>query len=156
MTDDLIQTPNTETEQSTEAVTTSEVAKECLTAIETYRRGERRSSDRASTTRKLVVALSAAMPEFSDTEFDDSLGTYLSMLKQHDQFMEHQHNEEDSREPEAEEGATARTKRAASPGSPNEPQKKQKQDDSDFPWVVREQLSEFPADVVVFLHKVLA
>ena len=81
--DETTETPNSQTESS-EGVSESEVAKKCLDVVEAYRRSEHKSSDKAVATRDLVAAVSASTPELSDPEFNDSLGSYLTMLEQHD------------------------------------------------------------------------
>ena len=55
--------------------------------IETYRKSQLKSTDKAFTTQELVTALTAATPELSETKLDDSLKTYLCMLEQHDQAI---------------------------------------------------------------------
>ena len=47
-----VETPNSETEQSTSTVPTSQVAKKCLDVIEAYRKSERKSADKAFSTRE--------------------------------------------------------------------------------------------------------
>jgi hypothetical protein len=144
MTDhDFVETPNSQTEQSSEAISTSQVAKRCLESVEGYRKSERTSSDKASATRELVAALATSAPELSESESNNSLGTYLSMLEQHDRAIADAHARPNSEDSEAEEISPHRTKRAASPGSPDGTGKKQKQDDAGFPWVIREQYSDF-------------
>ena len=81
---DLVETPNSQTEQSSKGTSTSQVAKRCLESVEKYRKSERVSSDKASATRELVAALNTSTPELSESETNDSLSTYLSMLEQHD------------------------------------------------------------------------
>jgi len=142
MTNVTEQTPNTETGQSSEDVPTSEVAKKCLDLVETYRRSERKSSNKAGSTREIITALAATMPELSKIEFNDSLGTYLSMLEQHDQSIADSWDGERERGPETEENVALGSKRAASLGTSNATGKKPKQDDTDFPWTVREQISD--------------
>ena len=138
-----VETPNSQTEPSAEDVSTSQVAQECLKIIEAYRKSGRKPSDRASRTRELISTLTSSTPELSESEFNDSLGAYLSMLEQHDHSIRHAEGSQRPEDPETEEDTPVRSKRAASPGSADGTGKKQKQDDSDFPWVVREQLSEF-------------
>ena len=140
---DLVETPNSQTEQSSEGTSTSQVAKRCLESVEKYRKSERVSIDKASATRELVAALATSTPELSESETNDSLGTYLSMLEQHDRVIAEAHGRPDADGPETEEITSRRSKRAASPGSPDGTGKKQKQDDAGFPWIIREQLSDF-------------
>jgi hypothetical protein len=142
MTDVTEQTPNTETGQSSEDVPTSEVAKKCLDLVEAYRRSERTVSNKAGSTREIITALAATTPELSEIEFNDSLGTYLSMLEQHDRSIADSRDSEREREPETEENFALGSKRAASPGTSNATGKKPKQDDTDFPWAIREQISD--------------
>jgi hypothetical protein len=143
MTDVTEQTPNTETEQSSEDVPASEVAKKCLNVVEAYRRGERKASNKAGSTREVIAALTATTPELSEVEFNDTLGTYLSMLEQHDRSIADSRDDERAREPETEENLVVGSKRAASPGMPNATGKKPKQDDTDFPWAIREHISDY-------------
>ena len=136
------QTPNSQTEQTAEGISSSQVAKECLKCVEDYRRSSRKSSDKACATRDIIDALSSSTPELAEHEFNDSLGTYLSMLEQHDRGIGDTGGDRDDANYEAEESHLVRGKRGASPGAPEGIGKRQKQDDTDFPWVVRERLSD--------------
>ena len=140
--DETTETPNSQTESS-EGVSESEVAKKCLDVVETYRRSEHKSSDKAVATRDLVAALSASTPELSDPEFNDSLGSYLTMLEQHDRAILDARGASGLEEAEAEENVNQGAKRPASPGTQNETNKKSKQDDTEFPWTIRERLTDF-------------
>jgi len=137
-----IETPNSQTEPSTEGESTLQVAQTCLKAVEGYCKSERRSSNKVYATRDLIVSLTTSMPEHSKPEFNDSLGTYLSMLKQHDWSVRDAGGSQAPENPEMEEDTPVRGKRAASLGSPDGIRKKHKQDNLDFPWIIREQLSD--------------
>jgi hypothetical protein len=82
MTDATVTTPISQTEQSgsSETFPPLEVAKRCLDAVEAYRKSERKSIDKGVTSREVIEALSSTTPEFSKSEFNDSLRNYLSML----------------------------------------------------------------------------
>jgi hypothetical protein len=133
-----VQAPNSQTEPSAEDVPASQVAKGCLKVIEDYSRSSRNSSDKASATRDLVEALTSSTPELTESEFNDLLGTYLTMLEQHDHSIRVAEGNQDH---ETEENTFVGGKRGASPGAPDGTGKRQKQDDTDFPWVIRERLS---------------
>ena len=147
MTNDVsIGAPNSQTQSSTGDESTSQVAKECLKIVEDFGRCARRSIDKASATRDLIDALTSSTPELADLEFNDTLGTYLSMLEQHslnvgDTGVDREHPDQ-----EEEEGNLTRGKRGASPRTPDGTGKRQKQDDTEFPWVVRELLSDVELD----------
>jgi hypothetical protein len=64
------------------------------------------------------------------------------MLEQHDRSIAAARERTDGRANETEEDTIHGVKRAVSPGTSNETGKKQKVDDADFPWVIREQLSD--------------
>ncbi|KIM85934.1 hypothetical protein PILCRDRAFT_86663 [Piloderma croceum F 1598] len=104
------QIPNTETEQSTEDVPQSEVAKKCLDFVKVYWRGEQNTSSKAGSTQEIITALTAAMPELSRTKFNDSLGAYLNMLDQHNQSIAGLQESEREQEPETEEDITPGSK----------------------------------------------
>ena len=110
MTDVNEQTPNTETERSTEDVPQSEVAKKCLNSIEAYRRGEQNASSKAGSTQEIIAALTATMPGLSEAEFNDSLGAYINMLKQHNRSIAGLQESEREQEPETEEDIISRSK----------------------------------------------
>jgi len=57
---------------------------ECLKTIGSIQKIGRKPSDRAFGTRELISTLASSTPELSESEFNDSLGAYLSMLEQHD------------------------------------------------------------------------
>ena len=141
-----VQAPNSQTESSAGDVPASQVAKECLKLIEDYRKSSHRSSDKASTTRDLIELIATSTLELSKVEFNDSLGTYLSMLEQHDCGIDDAAGIQRNGDHEEEEGPLDRRKRGASPGAPDGSGKKQKQDDTDFPWVIREKYSDGPLD----------
>src|ERR1700729_3423834 len=135
-----VKTPNSETEQSTSMVPTSQVAKKCLNVIEAYRKSGR---DKAVLTCKILSALADTMPLLSESELNDMFGTYLSILEQHDRSIADAQDRNVSGDIEEEEDPTLGTKQAASLGPTNGTGKKQKQDDTDFPWVIREHLSDY-------------
>jgi hypothetical protein len=64
------------------------------------------------------------------------------MLEQHDNSIADARSEEESRDTEMQENTNIGSKQAASPGSQTGTGKKQKQDDSEFPWIVREELTD--------------
>src|ERR1700683_1910686 len=136
-----IETPNSQTEPSTEDISTSQVAQEFLKVIEEYRKSGRKPSDKASTMHDLIASLTASTPELSEPEFNDSLSAYLSMLEQHDCSIRYAGRDQEPENPETEEVTSCRSKRAGSPGSADGVGKRQKQDDTDFLWVICEQLS---------------
>ena len=70
-----------QTQSSTGDESASQVAKECLKIVEDFGRSVRRSIDKASATRDLIDTLTSSTPELADLEFNDTLGTYLSMLE---------------------------------------------------------------------------
>ena len=79
------------------------------------RKSERTSSNKASATRELIATLATSTSELSDSEINDSLGTYLSMLEQHRVIADSRTRQEPD-DPEAEEISPLGSKRAASPG----------------------------------------
>ena len=84
MTNDAsIGAPNSQTQSSTDDESTSQVARECLKIVEDFGKSARRSIDKASATRDLIDALTSSTPELPELEFNDTLGTYQSMLEQH-------------------------------------------------------------------------
>ena len=141
-----IQAPNSQTESSAGDVPASQVAKECLKLVEDYRKSHRRSSDKAATTRDLIESLTASTLELSEADFNDSLGTYLSMLEQHDRSIDDATRVQREADHEEEETPLDGRKRGISPGAPDGSGKKQKQDDTDFPWVIREQFLDCQLD----------
>ena len=143
MTDAIVQTPITETAQSaSESVPSSEVGKECLDIIETYRRGVRTLSEKTKSIREIVLALTTATPELTSSECDDALETYLRILEQHSTLNDSRDSTPEPTQTQERDQLPQGIKRGKSPGTTDESSKKQKQDDSDFPWTVREQLSE--------------
>ena len=111
-----VQAPNSQTESSTGDVPASQVAKECLKLVEDYRKSSRRSSDKASTTRDLIESIATSTLELSEAEFNDSLGTYLSMLEQHDHGINDTAGIQRNGDHEEEESPLDGRKRGASPG----------------------------------------
>jgi hypothetical protein len=144
MTNESVSTPDAETleEGSTATVPESQMAKACLDTIKAYRKSGRQPGDKATATQALITSLSSAMVKLSESELNDSLGVYLVMLEQHDNSIADARSEEESRDTEMQENTNIGSKRAASPGSQTGTGKKQKQDDSEFPWVVREELTD--------------
>jgi hypothetical protein len=140
--DGAVQTPNSQTEQTAMGISSSQVAKACLKCVEDYRKSSWKSSDKVCATREIIDALSSSTPELAEHKFNDSLGTYLSMLEQHDRSIGDTGGNQDNGDYEAEESHLVRGKQGASPGAPEGTGKKQKQDDTDFPWVTRECLSD--------------
>ena len=105
-----------------------------------------RSIDRASMTRDLMDTLTSSTPELPKLEFNDTLGTYLSMLEQHGLNVGGTGVDQEYPDQEAEEDTLARGKWGASPRMPDGTGKRQKQDDMEFLWVVREHLSDVQLD----------
>ena len=138
--DGAIQTPNFQTEQTTEEISSSQVEKGCLKCIEDYRKSSQKSIDKVCATHDLIDTLSSSMPELAEHKFNDSLGMYISTLEQHDQSIGYVGGDQPNEGYKAEESHLVRGKRGASPGAPEGSKKKQKQDDTDFPWVVGERL----------------
>ena len=95
-----------------------------------------------STTRDLINALASSTPELAELEFNDALGTYQSMLKQHSLSVGGVGRGQGDQDHETEEDPPAGGKRGASPGASDGTGKRQKQDDTEFPWVIREHLSD--------------
>ena len=108
-----------------------------------YRKSGRKSADKAVTTREILSALADTTPPLSESELNGTFSTYLSILEQHDRTIADAQDGNVSGDVEEEEDPTLGTKRAASPGPMNGTGKKQKQDDTDFPWVIREHLSDY-------------
>ena len=143
MTNDAsIGAPNSQTQSSTEDESTSQVARECLKIVEDFGKSARRSIDKASATRDLIDALASSTPELPELEFNDTLGTYQSMLEQHSLSVGDIGRDQGDQNHETEENTPAGGKRGASPGASDGAGKRQKQDDTDFPWVIREHLSD--------------
>ena len=109
-----IETPNSQTEPSTEDISTSQVAQEFLKVIEEYQKSGRKPSDKASTMCDLIASLTASTPELSEPKFNDSLGAYLSMLEQHDCSIRYAGRDQEAKNPETEEVTSHRSKQAAS------------------------------------------
>ena len=122
------------------------MVKECLKIVDDFRKSARRLIDRASVTRDLIDTLTSSTPELTELEFNDTLGTYLSMLEQHSLNIRGTRVDQEYHNQEAEEDTLARRKRGASLGTPDGTRKRQKQDDAEFPWVVREHLSDVKLD----------
>ena len=78
-----VRASNLQTQSSTGDETVSQVVKECLKIIEDFGRSTWRSINRASATHDLIDTLTSSTPELTELEFNDTLGTYLSMLEQH-------------------------------------------------------------------------
>jgi hypothetical protein len=129
---------------SSVSIPPSEMAQECLRIIEEFRRGERTSIDKAGAIRELVLALTTGMDELTSLECDDALGMYLRMLDQQsdDYALFRTQGEANDFETEENTRALPRNKRAASPEMTDESPKRQKQDENDFPWTIREQVSD--------------
>ena len=129
---------------SATSIASPEVGEQCLEIIEAFRRSSRTPTDKAGSIRELVVAITSATPQFTEAECDDAINTYLCMLEQVIIVDRNESGEQESEHHETQENTQSggRPKRARSPGAADEFPKKQKQDDSDFPWAVREQLSE--------------
>ena len=147
MTNDVsVGAPNSQTQSSTSDESASQVAKECLKIVTDFGRSARRSIDKGSATRDLIDTLTSSTPELADLEFNDTLGTYLSMLEQHSHDIGGTGVDREYPDREEEEDNLTRGKRGASPRTPDGTGKRQKQDDTEFPWVVREHLSDAELD----------
>jgi hypothetical protein len=120
----------------------SQVSKKCLDHVEKYRKGARKPVDKAATIQNIVSLLAGTTPELTEDELNDSLGTYLKILEQQDQAIVDAMTSGEPLRPETVDVTPIGSKRAASPGQQTTTGKKQKQDDSNFPWVVRERLSD--------------
>ena len=120
-------------ESSAGDVPASQVAKECLKLVEDYRKGSQRSSDKAAMPRDLIKSLTTSTLELSKVDFNDLLGTYLSMLEQHDCSIDDAAGVQRDGDHEEEESPLNGRKCRISTGVPDGSGKKQKQDDTDFP-----------------------
>ena len=82
------------------------------------------------------------MPELTSSECDDMLKTYLRILEQHCATNDAREYTSEAMETQERHQPGLGIKQGKSPGVPDELLKKQKQDNSDFLWMIREQLSE--------------
>jgi hypothetical protein len=116
----------------------SQVAKKCLDIIEEYRKGDSTPLSKAAAIGRITDILTSISPQLTESETNDSLGSYLRIIDQHDRIQITASENGLGRSETADELSTG----AKRPGSPDgaEPSKRQKNDDKDFPWVVREDL----------------
>ena len=114
------------------------MVKKCLDIVGEYRKGDGTPLSKAATISKIADALTSISPELSEREANDSLGSYLSIIDQHDRTQIAAGENGAGRSQTADESGIG-SKRGGSPGGA-EPSKRQKNDDKDFPWVVREDL----------------
>ena len=87
-------------------------------------------------THDLIDTPTSSMPELTKLKFNDMLGTYQSMLKQHNLSIGDAGRDQEDRDHEMEEDTLAGGKQGASSGVPDVTGKRQKQDDMEFPWIV--------------------
>jgi len=114
------------------------MVKKCLDIIEEYRRGDCTPLSKAATIGKITDILTSVSPQLTESETNDSLGSYLGIIDQHDRIRDAARENGPGRSETADESGIG-TKRPVSPDG-TEPSKRQKNDDKDFPWVVREDL----------------
>ena len=100
------------------------MGKKCLNIIEIYRKGGQKLMDKVLLIAELLSALATTTPELSDSKLDDSLGSYLDMLEQHDRSVAAAFERTDRRVNETEEDTIHGVKQAVSLGTPNETGKK--------------------------------
>ena len=140
--DATVGAPDSQTQSSAGDESASQVARECLKIVEDFRKSARRSIDKASATRDLIDTLASSTPELAELEFNDALGTYQSMLEQHSLSVGGIGRGQGDQDHETEEDPPTGGKRGATPGASDGTGKRQKQDDTEFPWVIREHLSD--------------
>jgi hypothetical protein len=119
---------------------TPQVGKACLDIIEAYRKGSCNPLDKASAIGKIAETLTSTAPKLTETEVNDSLGTYLQIIEQHERSLEAARINGTERSETADISRSG-TKRASSPEDSLGTSKKQKADEGDFPWVARESIS---------------
>jgi hypothetical protein len=120
----------------------SQVGKKCNACIEKYRRSGRKPVERVGAISDIVSYLTASTPELTDDELNDALGSYLKILDQHDRSIEASSGAIPPARSETADDAPTGSKRAATPGENEGFVKKPRSDDTDFPWVVRAQLTQ--------------
>jgi hypothetical protein len=118
------------------------VGKKCHDAIEKYRKSGRTPIEKVEAISNIASYLSATAPHLTEGELNDSLGTYLKIIEQHDRSVKAAADSVGTATRSETAGDTpVRSKQAASPGGNEGPSKKAKSDDTDFPWIVRGDLS---------------
>jgi hypothetical protein len=120
----------------------SQISRKCLEYIETYRKGKKEPGDKAKVIREVTDALSASTPTLTNSEFNDALGTYFSIIDSHQNPPDEPVNSGASDEPSRPEALNVPTsKRALSPDPDSGAGKRQKLDENELPWVIREKVS---------------
>ena len=115
---DTIETPNPT--EGSKAVSVSQMAKKCLNFIDAYQKGPQTPLSKAVTIGDITVALTTAMPEFSESNINDALGSYLEIIEQHDKLI------------------AAAGENGGEPGGAKTPEGP---DEANFPWTVQENIS---------------
>jgi hypothetical protein len=123
--------------------TASQVAKKCLEIIEIYRKGPHTPLTKASVIHDITTTLTATATQFTESDINDALGSYLGIINQCDatEIIAGGDNGETERSRTLDEPQGAH-KRVLSPEPVIGASKRHRLDESEFPWAVRESLSE--------------
>ena len=81
-----IETPNSD--QGPLSESTSQMVKKCLDIIEEYRRGDCAPLSKVATIGKITDILTSVSPRLTEIETNDSLGSYLGIIDQHDRIRD--------------------------------------------------------------------
>jgi hypothetical protein len=121
---------------------TSQVAKKCLEIIETYRKGPQTPLAKAAVIRDVTTTLTSTTPQFAETEVNDALRSYLKIISQYDRLAQAASGcgDGDTDASATLDEPSAASKRALSPEPTAGTSKQQKSDESDFPWLIQENL----------------
>jgi hypothetical protein len=115
----------------------SQMAQKCLGLVETYRKGPRTPLHKSTIIRDIATLLTSGTPQqFSESEVNDALGSYLKIIDQLDRSIE----SASSRSETIDEPSVG-SKRTGSPEPVAPIGKRQKIDETEFPWSIRESLS---------------
>jgi hypothetical protein len=120
------------------SVSRSQMVKKCLEIVREYRKGDGTPLTKAATIGKITDALTSLSPQLTERETNDSLGSYLRIIDQHNRTQDTAGENGAGRSQTVDESRIG-AKRAGSPDR-TEPSERQKNDDKDFPWVVQEDL----------------
>ena len=85
-------TENGTTTEGPLSESTSQMAKKCLNTIEEFQRGSCTALDRANIIGKIAEILTSATPELPEPKVNDTLGSYLSIVEQHVQNLDSEHD----------------------------------------------------------------
>ena len=128
------------TEQGPLSKSMSQMGGKCLAVISEFCKGQCTTLDKVRAISAITDILSSASPLLVENEINDSLDTYLQIIKQHERsLVAGQAQASDWLGVPSD--VAAGTKQAVSPAEPHEVTKRPKVDEKDFLWVIWESIT---------------